>query len=561
MAGTGSGTLGNDDCPWLHIAPACAVPMNESYDCDYLIVGSGFGGSVSALRLAEKGWKVIVAEQGRRIGPEDMLAGKQSVAKLSWLPQLGWRGYFVQRLFRHVAVVGGVGVGGGSLVWAAVMLEAKPAFYEDPRLKNLGVDWRAELAPHYTEARRMLGVATNPHLTRQDELVRQTAERMGVGETFGAVPNAIYFGEPGVSASDPYFGGAGPARTGCRFCGGCLTGCPYGSKNSLTLNYLWLAERHGVPVLSEHEADRIEPLAEGGYRVSFRDPVSGRPLRTIRARQLVLAAGVVGTLKLLYRNRDQYRTLPRVSATLGQQVCTNSEAFTAVLHPKGEQSLLDGTAISSDFYPDARTHITQNRFDRGMRFMRAYFGPLTAGHSRGWRALKTVAAILTSPRLAWRNLFAKNWEQRLTVFTVMQDLDNRLRFMFRRTWWSPFKPRLLTATVPGHEAPSYLPVANRAAEVLAEVSGGQAMGFLTESLAGIASTAHILGGCGMGRDASEGVIDRSHEVHGHRGLYVVDGSSIPGNIGVNPSLTITAMAERFAAGQAAKPGRESPAGH
>ncbi len=516
-----------------------------TFDCDYLVIGSGFGGSVSALRLAEKGWRVLIVEQGRAISADDMFAAKRSPLKLTWLPQLGLRGFLVQHLFRHVAIVGGVGVGGGSLVWGAVTLEAKPGFYDDPKLKALGPDWKAELAPHYATARRMLGVSTNPRLTQQDEYVRLTAERMGAAHTFGPVPSAIYFGEAGVTKADPYFGGEGPSRMGCRFCGGCLTGCPYGSKNSLTHNYLYLAQKRGAQVLSDREAERIEPLPDGGYCVSLTDPRSSKPLGELRARRVVVAAGVVGTLKLLYKNRDQHRTLPNISPTLGQLVRTNSEAFTAVLHKPGEK-LLDGIAISSDFYPDANTHITQNRFDRGMRFMRVYFGPLTDGYNKPLRALTTLFAILTSPLLALRNLFGRDWEERLTVFTVMQDLDNRIKFNFRRTWWSPFKPRLVTAPYPGHEAPSYLPVANRAARELAELSGGQAMGFLTESLAGLANTAHILGGCSMSKDASEGVIDVRHEVHGHPGLFVVDGSSIPANIGVNPSLTITAMAERFA---------------
>lgn len=523
-----------------------------SFDCDYLVIGSGFGGSVSALRLAEKGWRVQVVEQGRAIGNDDMLAAKQSPLKLTWLPRLGLRGFLAQHLFRHLAIVAGVGVGGGSLVWGAVMLEAKPAFYDDPKLKALGADWKAELAAHYATARRMLGVNLQPRLTEQDDYVRRTAERMGALHSFGPVPSAIYFGEAGITRDDPYFDGAGPPRTGCRFCGGCLTGCPYGAKNSLTLNYLHLAQRRGVTLTPEREADCITPLEGGGYRVSLIDPYSGAPRGELRARKVVLSAGVVGSIKLLYKCRDQYRTLPHVSATLGQLVRTNSEAFTAVLHTAGE-NLLDGVAISSDFYPDAHTHITQNRFDRGMRFMRGYFGPLTDGHHKGWRALKTLWAMLSSPRLIARNLFCRNWEQRITVFTVMQDLDNRLKLNYRRTWWSPFKKRLVTAPYPGHEAPSYLPVANRAARELADISGGQAMGFLTESLAGLANTAHVLGGCAMSADAGDGVIDLRHEVHGHPGLFVVDGSSIPANIGVNPSLTITAMAERFASLQAAAP--------
>jgi cholesterol oxidase len=523
----------------------------STVDYDYLIIGSGFGGSASALRLAEKGWKVGVVEQGRRIGKAEIQEGKRSLFKLMWMPALGLRGYFVQHIFRHVAIVGGVGVGGGSIVWAAVMLEPKQAFYDDPKIKALGIDLKSELAPHLNEASRMLGVNLNPRLSAQDHYLRQTAERMGVLDTFGPVPNAIYFGELGVTAPDPYFGGEGPARQGCTFCGGCMTGCPTGSKNSLYWNYLFLAERRGVEILAERKADRIEQLPEGGYRVTLVDAFTGRELQTLTARHVVLSAGVVGTLELLYKNRDEYRTLPSVSATLGQVVRTNSEAITAVLHPKGED-MSDGTGISTDFHPDAATHATQNRFDHGMRYMRWYMGPMTDDVLPWRRALKTLLAIVLSPRLLLANAFSRDWEKRLTVFTIMQDLDNHIRLQFSRPMWWPFgKRKLVSEASPGHEAPSYLPIANQLTREYAKVAGGTPMNLTMESIGGLSSTAHILSGCPMGQSAADSVINTRHEVHGHPGLFVVDGASIPGNIGVNPSLTITAMAERFAALQAA----------
>ena len=524
------------------------------HDYDYLIVGSGFGGAASALRLAEKGWKVGVVEQGRRLTSADLRAGKRSLRKLMWMPRLGLRGYFVQHLFRHVAIVGGVGVGGGSIVWAAVMLEPKASFYDDPKIKALGIDLKRELAPHLAEASRMLGVTINPKQSAQDHFLRQTAERMGVADTFGPVPNAIYFGTPGVTASDPYFNGEGPPREGCTFCAGCMTGCPTGSKNSLYWNYLYLAEKRGVQILAERKAERIEPLPGGGYRVTLVDPFTGRLVQTLTARHVVLAAGVVGTLELLYKSRDSDRTLPAISATLGQVVRTNSEAITAVLHPAGED-MTDGTGISTDFHPDPVTHATQNRFDHGLRYMRWYMGPMVDDPLPLRRALKVIVAALCAPRLFLANAFTRQWEKRLTVFTIMQDLDNHIRLQYRRRRWWPFgRPALVSEASSGHEAPSYLPVANALTREYARLAGGTPMNLTMESIGGLSSTAHILSGCPMGKSAADSVIDTRHEVHGYPGLFVVDGSSIPGNIGVNPSLTITAMAERFAALQPVRSG-------
>lgn len=518
--------------------------MNPRFDADVLVIGSGFGGAVTALRLAEQGHAVQVLEQGRRIGPTEIASAKKNLRELFWMPALGLRGFFTQTLFRHVGIVGGVGVGGGSLVWGSVLLEPKPAFFLDPAWSGLGIDWASELQPHYETAKRMLGRTTNPRLSEMDELLRQTATAMGSAHNFGATPVGIYFGAPAQTAPDPYFGGAGPARTGCRFCGGCLTGCPHGSKNSLDYNYLYLAQRQGASVLPERQVVRIEPLPDGGYAVHSRHPWKSLKYPVLMAPRVVLACGVLGTLELLFRARDQHRSLPCVSPRLGETVRTNSEAIVAVLHPDPRKDLSDGVAISSDFYPNAHTHITQNRFPENYHFMRWYMTRLVDGERPWRRALKTLALGMLKP--LWRNWFGRRWTQRISVLTVMQHLDNRLRLRFGRPWYAPWRRHLQSQAVAGQQAPTYIAEANIAARAFAQACDGEAYNVAPESLLGQSVTAHILGGCVMSRDASEGVVDTDHQVHGYPGLYVMDGSVVSANLGVNPSLTITALAERFA---------------
>ncbi len=492
---------------------------------------------------------MALIEQGKRIGAQDIVQAKKHVTQLLWMPEIGLKGYLSQQLFQHVAVLGGVGVGGGSLVWGAVMLEPKAKFYDAPELKTLGIDWRTELQPHFATARRMLGVTPNPYRSEQDRLLEKTAASLGAWDTFGSVPNAICF--EATAGTDPYFEGRGPARSACIKCGGCLTGCEYNAKNSLDKNYLYLAEKLGVNVLTELKAGRIEPLEVGGYRLSLQATNRRKEDATLTCTRLILSAGVIGTLELLAKNREDHRTLPHVSHSLGKVVRTNSEAITAVLHPPGID-LTEGTAISTDFYPDPHTHITQNRFDHGYRFIRFLYAPMTDGRQPLVRALKTLLAIMTSPGLMLKNWLCRDWEKRVTFFTVMQDLDNSLRFAWRRDWRKGFRRALVTIRNPIHAPPTYLAVANDVTRIYAKLANGQPLSSITESIGNSSTTAHILSGCPMGRGNADSVIDSNHEVHGYLGLFVVDGSSIPANIGVNPSLTITAMAERFANNQPSK---------
>ncbi len=513
-------------------------------DYDFIIVGSGFGGSVSAHRLTEKGYRVAILEQGRRVTPEDIEAADADSKKFLWMPRLKLDGYFYQRFFRHTSIVGGIGVGGGSLVFAAVLLRPKKAFYEHPDWSNLGVDWEAKLAPHYDTAEKMLGRTKNPIFDKQDEYLKKTAEEMGRGDTFGPTYNGIYFGKPGEIAPDPFFDGEGPERSGCQLCGDCLSGCGKNAKNALDRNYLYFAEKQGAEIFTGRKVERIIPLENGGYKLEFVHPITGKKIaEPITSEKVVVSGGVLGSLELLFNSRDVAGTLPNLSDRLGTGVRTNSEAFAIVLSKNKNEDLTRGPAITSDFYPDDATHITQNRFPGAYSMMKTQLVPMIDDHVPWRRAIRTLGAMLIHPVSLISAWFASNWRQRLTVFTVMQHLDNQITFTFGRGRLSPFRPVLKSKRVKGKEAPSYIPIGNKTGRVYAKVSNGMPANSIMESVGNLTTTSHILGGCNIGGDASQGVVDVNLEVFGHPGLYVIDGSAIPANVGVNPSLTITALAE------------------
>ncbi len=507
--------------------------MAASVECDTLVIGSGFGGSVAALRRCESGRRVIVAEMGQRVSPERMRAGASSFRHLLWSPGIGAHGYFRQSVFRHMIALSGVGVGGGSLVYAAVLLRPASAAWQDTGWQGCRLDWPAELAPHYATAERMLGVASNPFRGQQDQWLQEAAERMGVGDTFGSVPQGIDF-------------------AACTRCGRCLSGCDVGAKNSLDLTYLAQAERKGALIRPRSKAVWIAPLPDGaGYRVGLVDPLQrGRQTaRTVvTASEVVVAAGVLGTVELLLACRDRYGTLPDLSAALGHAVLTNSEAFTGVLQPRaavadGLDLRRDGAAISSDFWPNDHTHATQNRLPDSYGINRFLVGPLVAGERRAERIRGTLAAMARHPGRTLDGWRGRGWGARSTMLTVMQHSPGghspSLRLRYRR---SPLGWHLQTQ-VEGQAPATHLPVADDAARAFAAASGGRAFGSLG-ALAGIGATAHLLGGARLGSDDRTSVVSPDLQVWGYPGLYVADGSVVPANIGVNPSLTITALAER-----------------
>ena len=514
------------------------------FDSDFLIIGSGFGGSVSALRLSEKGYRVTVLEQGRRWTAESLPKTNWNVPNFLWAPLLRCFGIFKMTLLRHVFVLSGAGVGGGSLVYANTLLIPKEDAWKDPSWRDLA-DWKDVLAPHYQTARQMLGVALNPGLFAADEAVRQYAREIGQEQSFSPTEVAIFFGEPGKTVPDPYFGGEGPPRAGCTFCGGCMVGCRQNAKNTLDKNYLYLAERRGAQIRPERRVTRVEPIEGGGYRV-YSESSTGwwryrrREIHTTR--QLVLSAGVLGTVDLLLHCKDQ-GWLPKLSPKLGQRVRTNSEAILGVTQRTAKEDFSKGIAIGSRMDLDEHTHMEPVRYPPGASALALITTPLTDGGGSVPRWLRWIWAHLLSPWAALAALWPRGWSQRTIILLVMQTLENELQLSRRRRWYWPFAS--LSTDLPAGQtpAPTWLPAANRAARDLSARYRADPRSSLPEALLDVPTTAHILGGCAMGKDAESGVIDHQCRVFGYEGMYVIDGSMIGANLGVNPSLTITALAE------------------
>lgn len=518
---------------------------NDGFDYDWLVVGSGFGGSVSALRLAEKGYQVGVLEAGRRYRDEDYAATTWDLKRFLWAPFLGLRGIFRLTPFKDVFIASGAAVGGGSVVYANTLYRASPEFFANPQWSALG-DWSAALAPHYDTAEKMLGVQTVPRESDGQKILQQVGEHFGVAHTFRRTPVGVFFGKPGETVPDPYFGGEGPARTGCTYCGACMVGCREGAKNTLVKNYLWFAEKRGVEVLPEREVVDIRPLGaedgSDGYRVTTQRPGAwfNKQARTFKARGIVMSAGALGTNQLLAKCKLT-GALPLISDRLGQLVRTNSESILAVKLPEGMARPWNDVAISASIYPKPDTHIEFVTYGRYGDFMGLLYTLLTGEGGRITRPLLWLSQVLRHPVRFLKTLWPVGWSRSTVIFLVMQSLDNAIAFRAQRGLFGGVS--LTTEQDPEKPNPTFIEIGNRAAAWLAQQTGGIGQSMLLEALANIPTTAHILGGVVIGRDAAAGVVDSQSRLFGYRNFMVCDGSTVPANPGVNPSLTITAMSE------------------
>ncbi len=529
-------------------------PHNNHFDFDFIVIGSGFGGSVSAHRLAEKGYRVAVMEMGRRWNPDNLPRTNWSIHRYFWRPKLGLRGFFNIKFFRHVTIFHGCAVGGGSITYGATLLAPPEKVWNVGYWAGL-TDWKTEMPRHYETAARMLGVTENKIFGPADHLLKQAAEAAGCGQTFYRTKVGIFEspeGEPGNQTSaDPFFGGEGPPRTTCVACGGCMLGCRYGAKNTLDLGYLYLAEKHGAKVFPETRVVNVKPLrgssdGSAGYEVGTVTSTAWirRHSRRFTCRGVIFSASSLGTMELLYRLKEK-GSLPAISSQLGQHVRTNSESLIGARTPAYPQDLSQGIAIGSGVFVDDHTHIEAVRYPSGSDSMAFLTTILTEGRPGLHRIALWMKNILTSlfrhPWKTMRVLQPFGWAREFVILLCMQALDGEIEMRWQRPWFWPFRKFLVSR---GEKIPTYIPKANQFAKKYAQLTGGFAMSMLPEILFDIPGTAHCIGGCVIADAPTRGVVDSRHRVFRYKNMYICDGSVVAANLGVNPSLTITALAER-----------------
>ncbi|MGO9209050.1 MAG: GMC oxidoreductase [Terriglobales bacterium] len=518
-----------------------------------MVIGSGFGGSVAAHRLAEKGYRVAVMEMGRRWRAEDFPRTSWSIHRWFWRPKLGLRGFFNMRFFRHATIFHGCAVGGGSITYASTLLPPGEKVWESGSWTGLS-DWKTEMPRHYATAARMLGVTENKILGPADHLLQRAAEASGVEHTFYCTKVGIFQaadGAVGQTFPDPFFGGDGPERSTCIACGGCMMGCRYGAKNTLDLNYLYLAEKHGAQVFPETKVVDVRPLdgasdGSAGYEVRTVKSTAWiqRQPQRFTCRAVVFSASSLGTMELLFHLKER-RSLPAISSELGQHVRTNSESLIGARTPGYSQDLSQGIAIGSGIYIDEHTHIEAVRYPSGSDTMGVLTTILTDGRPGPRRIalwLKNVlGSLLRRPFKTVRVLQPRGWAKEFVILLCMQALEGEIEMRWQRPWFWPFRKFLVSR---GGKVPTYIPKANEFAKKFAQLTGGFAMSMLPEILFDVPGTAHCIGGCVIADSPSRGVVDARHRVFGYKNMYVCDGSVVAANLGVNPSLTITALAER-----------------
>lgn len=513
---------------------------SHNAEYDYVIIGSGFGGSISALRLTEKGYRVLVIEKGKQFAPEEFPKTNWRIRKWLWIPSVRFFGFFKMTFFRHIGVLSGVGVGGGSLVYANTLPRPSEEYFNSGNWAGLA-DWKNELDKYYSIAEEMLGANVNPELYDSDLALQKLAQLNDKGDKFEPTKVAVFFGEPEITVPDPFFNGEGPDREGCSFCGGCMTGCRHNAKNTLDKNYLWLAVKRGAHVLPEHMVKTIRPDGpedgSGGYIVSFRWKTGFLFARkkTVKAKGIVIAGGVLGTVRLLLDNKK--KNLPRLSDRVGDFIRTNNESLVLVDSRDMTKDFSKGVAIGSIFPPDENSHIEPVRYSSGSGFWKTLGVPLTHGRNVFVRIGKLLWHLVRHP-FSWLHIyFAADHAKQSVILLFMQHLDSTLSL--KRGLFS------LKSNVTGGNAPTaFMPESKKLAEQMSEIIKGKPFVLVTEAISGIPTTAHILGGCVIGASAAEGVVDINQNVFGYTNMYICDGSTISSNPGVNPSLSISAMSER-----------------